>query len=73
MNWGIKLRETRRFRGIKQGDLAKRAHITQQTVSRIEKGKSIPNIEAYDDLLRCMGFCLTISTLDEAECDWRLP
>ncbi len=41
---GRRLRETRRARGLTQGQLAVRLHVTRQAVSRWEVGQTVPDV-----------------------------
>lgn len=70
-SWGKKLKEIRRFKGISQQDLAKRSQVCAGTISRIERGRHIPRIDIYDELLKSMGVKLEIGVADKD--DWRMP
>jgi transcriptional regulator with XRE-family HTH domain len=40
--WGARVAERRRSRGLSQADLALGCGVTQQTISKIERGEMIP-------------------------------
>ena len=62
---GLKLRELRKGKRFSQGDIEKRAGLLQCYVSRVEKGRTIPNVETLESLpepwrFLCIGSSLTV-------------
>ena len=55
---GIKLKRLREKKGIRSNDLAERAGITPQTISRIEKGHTDVGFSTLRKLLASMGYSL---------------
>ncbi len=54
------LNMARRRAGLTQRELAGRAGIPQPTVSRIERGKTVPTFETLDRLLEACGMELVV-------------
>lgn len=52
---GAILRQSRRRRGLSQGQLAIRAGTTQSVISRLENGHVSPSIETFDRLMGLLG------------------
>jgi transcriptional regulator with XRE-family HTH domain len=53
---GVNIRNRRKLKGLRQGDLAKKIHITKDTISRIERGSSNYTIDILfkiADALEC--------------------
>jgi len=55
---GIKIKRLREKKGLKSNDLAERAGITAQTISRIEKGHTDVNFGTLRKILASMGYSL---------------
>lgn len=55
----------RKFRGLTQATLAKRTHMTQQNVGRIEKGKIMPPIDTLEALASALDVALPDLYCDE--------
>lgn len=55
---GIKIKRLREKKGLKANDLAERAGITAQTISRIEKGHTDVNFGTLRKILASMGYSL---------------
>lgn len=51
---GIRVKTARRLRGLSQAELAAQIDRTVDTVSAIERGKSLPNVETLDRLGRVL-------------------
>lgn len=64
---GIKIKRLREKKGIKSMDLAERAGLTAQTISRIEKGHQDVNFSTLRRLLASMGYGLADLAEEEAE------
>ena len=56
--FGKKLNEARRFKGLKQKELAKALQITPQTLSAYETGKKLPTIEKAVNIATTLGVSL---------------
>jgi transcriptional regulator with XRE-family HTH domain len=63
---GLALRSVRRRRGLRQGDVARLAHVSQSTVSRIERGHLGP---VSTDALRAV--CAVVDIRIELVARWR--
>lgn len=50
------IREARKRAGLSQAELARRAHVAQSTVGRIETGRRVPSTELVERLVRAAGF-----------------
>ncbi len=55
---GVKIKRLREKKGIKSNDLAERAGITPQTISRIEQGHTDVNFSTLRKILAAMGYSL---------------
>ena len=55
---GRMVRHARRRAGLTQRQLAARAGIPQETIARIEKGRTDPRVSTLDRLLEAAGFGL---------------
>jgi transcriptional regulator with XRE-family HTH domain len=55
MNVGKRLRELREERGLLQDELARKAHVARNTVSRIERGRLTPTVTMLEKLARGLG------------------
>jgi len=62
------VRQSRRRAATNQRELAELAGITQSTLSRIEAGRSIPNVATLLRLLRVGGMHLAVVTTGAAGC-----
>jgi len=52
--WGRQLKALREERGLKQGDVALKAGISQKALCRIEKGHADPRISTYSAILQAI-------------------
>ncbi|MGH2922560.1 MAG: helix-turn-helix domain-containing protein [Solirubrobacterales bacterium] len=52
---GDTLRRARESRGVSQSSLARRTHIPQPAISRIERGREIPSLERWARLFAGLG------------------
>lgn len=52
--FGLRLRTLRAIRGCKQEDLARAAHVTPMTISRLEAGANLPDLDTIECLARCL-------------------
>ena len=59
-NLGEYIRALRRKAGITQTELARRAGVTRQGLSQIERGETGVNIRTLDRLFNAMGYKLTV-------------
>ncbi len=64
---GTRIRSARKARGLTQQQLAERAHLTRQTLGRIEDGKHTAEIGKVVSVLTALG--LSISIVDTPEDD----
>ena len=55
---GVRIKELRERKGIKSLELAERAGVTPQTITRIEKGRTDVNFKTLNKLLIAMGYSL---------------
>lgn len=55
MKASTSLTEARRRAGLSQSELAVRTGLMQPAISRIESGRSVPNVETLDRLLKACG------------------
>jgi transcriptional regulator with XRE-family HTH domain len=58
MEIGQKLRELREEKHFSQGDIAKKAGLLQCYVSRVERGRTIPNVETLEKFANVLGIPL---------------
>lgn len=58
MEIGHKLRELRECRHLSQVDIAKKAGLLQCYVSRVERGRTIPNVETLEKFANVLGIPL---------------
>ena len=58
---GHLIAQRRKERGLSQGDLAERLHVTDKAVSRWETGRGMPSVELLEPLAETLG--LTVSEL----------
>jgi len=54
MEIGLKLRELRERKRLSQGDIEKKAGLLQCYVSRVERGRTIPNVETLEKFARAL-------------------
>jgi transcriptional regulator with XRE-family HTH domain len=52
--FGVLLKTIREFRGLSQGELAKASNVREATISRLERGKHIPQERTTIDLARAL-------------------
>ncbi len=55
VRFGHRLRELRRERGLSQSELAERAQVTPEFVSRLERSRVGPSLPAISRLARALG------------------
>ena len=72
MDYAKILKKCRRFRGVTQADLARRAGVSKHTVWIIENNKGGTTVETFEILLNALGFELTIVPKYN-KADWRMP
>jgi transcriptional regulator with XRE-family HTH domain len=58
MEIGQKLRELREEKHMSQGDIGKKACLLQCYVSRVERGRTIPNVETLEKFANVLGIPL---------------
>jgi transcriptional regulator with XRE-family HTH domain len=58
MEIGRKLRELREAKDLSQGDIGKKAGLLQCYVSRVERGRTIPNVETLEKFANVLGIPL---------------
>ena len=58
MEIGQKLRELREQKHLSQGDIGKKAGLLQCFVSRVERGRTIPNVETLEKFASELGIPL---------------
>jgi predicted transcriptional regulator len=61
MNAATTLRNARRAAGLSQRELARRAHVAQPAVARIEAGGVVPRVDTLEHLLRACGHTLHVT------------
>lgn len=59
------IKNCRKFRGVSQADLAKKAGITSVQVSRYERGENNPTFDTVQYMLEALGFRLELTTTKE--------
>lgn len=57
----IALRVARQEAGLTQGELARRAHVSQQAVAKLEKRGANPSVETLEKLAKAMGRRVEVS------------
>ena len=55
------IRDLRRVKGLSQSELAKRAGLTQPTISEAERGIIVPTIENYVAIIGALGLHVDLS------------
>lgn len=63
--FGVFIAENRKLQGMTQADLAKKIYVTDQAVSRWERGKGFPDINTIEPLANALG--LTILEIMKSE------
>src|SRR5271156_7065079 len=58
MEIGRKLRKLREEENLSQGDIGKKAGLLQCYVSRVERGRTIPNVETLEKFANVLGIPL---------------
>jgi transcriptional regulator with XRE-family HTH domain len=58
MEIGQKLRELREEKHLSQGEIGKKAGLLQCYVSRVERGRTIPNVETLEKFANVLGIPL---------------
>jgi transcriptional regulator with XRE-family HTH domain len=58
MEIGQKLRELREGKHLSQGDIGEKAGLLQCYVSRVERGRTIPNVETLEKFANVLGIPL---------------
>lgn len=66
---GIRLREVRKARGLSQRELAKRAGVTNSTISLIEQGRVSPSVSSLKKVLDGLPMTMVEFFTDDAEED----
>jgi DNA-binding XRE family transcriptional regulator len=51
----------RKNKGMTQSELAKKAHVSQQAISRLEREKHIPKMDTLMKILNGLGLKLTVT------------
>ena len=69
---GVYAAERRELRGLTQAELAKRADVSREWVSRFERGDGSPSLRAVMDVLRELDVELFAETADESPDEDRL-
>lgn len=62
---GEVIKNCRKFRGVSQADLAKRAGITAVQISRYERGENNPTFDTVQYILEALGFKLELTAIKE--------
>ncbi|MFZ5634684.1 MAG: helix-turn-helix domain-containing protein [Bacillota bacterium] len=66
MNIGQKLKSVREQQNISMNALAKRADVSQSTLSRIESGQQMPTFDVLERLITALGLTLVEFFSDQA-------
>lgn len=61
---GSRLREVRRYRHMTIADLADKASVTKQMISRYERGNSTPGLEVFQKIIQALKFPLDYFTTE---------
>ena len=69
MDVGERLKQIRKLKGISQRELAKRAGVTNSTISMIEKNGVSPSVSSLKKILACVPISIGDFFTDEAEPD----
>ena len=69
MNFGSRLKELRKSRGLNQGELAKQLNISQQQISCYEKGTSTPEAEFLSKVATFFGVSIDFLLLGRVQDD----
>ncbi len=67
MDVGERLKQIRKLKGISQRELAKRAGVTNSTISMIEKNGVSPSVSSLKKILACVPISIGDFFTDEAE------
>ena len=58
---GAEMQLARKISGLTQSELAEKSGVPQETISRIERGRSNPTLGTLEKLVRAMGVEINVS------------